>query len=57
MTIMMKLCCSGVYEKIKIVSLLGSVNKEHRRITTRYDKLDSTFMAFVSCTFISQVIC
>ena len=39
-----------------IERLFGKI-KEYRRIATRYDKLDMTFFAFVSCAFIAQLIC
>ena len=46
-----------VYKTRNIVERIFGKIKEYRRIATRYDKLDSTFMAFVSCAFIAQVIC
>jgi len=31
--------------------------KEFRRVATRYDKLDTTFLAFIACAFIWQILC
>ena len=46
-----------VYKTRNIVERIFGKIKEYRRIATRYDKLDSAFMAFVNCAFIAQVIC
>ena len=46
-----------VYKTRNIVERIFGKIKEYRRIATRYDKLDSAFMAFASCAFIAQSIC
>ena len=47
----------ALYKTRNIVERIFGKIKEYRRIATRYDKLDSTFMAFIACAFISQIIC
>jgi transposase len=46
-----------VYKTRNIIERLFGRIKEYRRVATRYDKLDTTFMSFIICAFIAQIIC
>ena len=52
-----KLINQTIYKTRNFIERLFGRIKEYRRIATRYDKLDTTFFAFVSCAFIAQLIC
>ena len=45
------------YQTRNIVERIFGSIKEFRRVATRYDKLDSTFLSFIACAFIQQIIC
>jgi transposase len=44
------------YQTRNIIERIFGRIKEFRRIATRYDKLDSTFLSFIACAFIQQII-
>jgi transposase len=45
------------YQTRNIIERIFGRIKEFRRIATRYDKLDSTFLSFIASAFIQQIIC
>jgi len=45
------------YKTRNLVERIFGRIKEFRRVATRYDKLDSTFLSFIACAFIWQVFC
>lgn len=45
------------YQTRNIVERVFGRIKEFRRVATRYDKLDSTFLSFIACAFIHQLLC
>lgn len=45
------------YQTRNIVERIFGRIKEFRRIATRYDKLDSTFLSFIACAFIMILFC
>ena len=45
------------YQTRNIVERIFARIKEFRRIATRYDKLDSTFLSFIACAFIWMIFC
>ena len=45
------------YKTRNIIERIFGRIKEFRRIATRYDKLDSTFLSFIACAFIVQLLC
>jgi transposase len=45
------------YQTRNIIERIFGRIKEFRRVATRYDKLDSTFLSFIACAFIQQLLC
>ena len=45
------------YQTRNIVERMFGRIKEFRRIATRYDKLDSSFLSFIACAFILILFC
>ena len=45
------------YQTRNIIERVFGRIKEFRRVATRYDKLDSTFLSFIACAFIAQIFC
>ncbi len=45
------------YQTRNIIERVFGRIKEFRRVATRYDKLDSTFLSFIACAFILQLFC
>ena len=48
---------SLLYQTRNIIERVFGRIKEFRRVATRYDKLDSTFLSFIACAFIWQLLC
>jgi transposase len=45
------------YQTRNIVERMFGRIKEFRRVATRYDKLDSSFLSFIACAFIMILFC
>jgi transposase len=45
------------YQTRNIIERVFGRIKEFRRVATRFDKLDSTFLSFIACAFIQQLLC
>lgn len=45
------------YQTRNIVERVFGRIKEFRRVATRYEKLDSTFLSFIACAFIAIIFC